>query len=278
MDPDFHLPIVSTGMYANHNQLEEKVGRFRILVVGRAKAGKTTILRRVSNTRTVEAPEIFDDQGNKIDPSRVEHGVHDVEHEMIFGGNGNFVFHDSQGFEAGREDEFVKLKAFIADRTNTTLLKKRLHAIWYCIPMDDYVRGVTRAQEMFFNERDTGNGSPIPRPAVHIAFAHDFLTIVAVVVLFTKFDALLPIARRKLGRAARRTHPEQRLSMAKALVEQIFQEAGIWRRICQLEHVPNGYVCLEDLHKSNAACVALLEVTRDCLDYDAIKMVPYLYP
>jgi GTPase SAR1 family protein len=40
--------------------------RFRILVVGRANAGKTTLLQKVCNT--TEKPEIFDGEGNKVNP------------------------------------------------------------------------------------------------------------------------------------------------------------------------------------------------------------------
>jgi GTPase SAR1 family protein len=50
--------------------LREKFGRFRILIVGRANAGKTTILQRMCNT--TENPEIYDGDGNKIDLSQVE--------------------------------------------------------------------------------------------------------------------------------------------------------------------------------------------------------------
>src|SRR5882757_7443144 len=46
--------------------IREKFGRFRILVVGRANAGKTTLLQRVCNT--TEKPEIFDRKGNKVNP------------------------------------------------------------------------------------------------------------------------------------------------------------------------------------------------------------------
>jgi GTPase SAR1 family protein len=41
--------------------------RFRILVVGRANAGKTTLLQKVCNT--TEKPEIFDGEGNKVNPT-----------------------------------------------------------------------------------------------------------------------------------------------------------------------------------------------------------------
>ena len=38
--------------------------RFRVLVIGRANAGKTTILQKVCNT--TEQPDIFDSEGNKV--------------------------------------------------------------------------------------------------------------------------------------------------------------------------------------------------------------------
>jgi polynucleotide 5'-kinase involved in rRNA processing len=45
--------------------IREKAGRrFRVLIMGRANAGKTTILQKVCNT--AEQPEIFNSQGNKV--------------------------------------------------------------------------------------------------------------------------------------------------------------------------------------------------------------------
>jgi GTPase SAR1 family protein len=46
------------------SKIREKIGRFRILVIGRANAGKTTILQRVCNTR--ENPEIYSSAGKKV--------------------------------------------------------------------------------------------------------------------------------------------------------------------------------------------------------------------
>ena len=42
----------------------DRIGRFRILVIGRSNAGKTTILQRVCNT--TELPEIFNANGEKV--------------------------------------------------------------------------------------------------------------------------------------------------------------------------------------------------------------------
>ena len=44
--------------------LRSKCGHFRILVIGRANAGKTTLLKKVCNS--VEDPEIFDPSGKKV--------------------------------------------------------------------------------------------------------------------------------------------------------------------------------------------------------------------
>ena len=42
----------------------DRIGHFRILVVGRSNAGKTTLLQRVCNT--TELPEIYNSEGNKV--------------------------------------------------------------------------------------------------------------------------------------------------------------------------------------------------------------------
>ena len=49
-------------------KLREKYTRFRILVIGRANAGKTTLLQRVCNT--TEDPCIYDDDKNLVSVQR----------------------------------------------------------------------------------------------------------------------------------------------------------------------------------------------------------------
>ena len=44
--------------------LRERFGRFRVLVIGRANAGKTTILKNICDS--TEDPEIYDAQGRKV--------------------------------------------------------------------------------------------------------------------------------------------------------------------------------------------------------------------
>jgi septin family protein len=45
-------------------ELRKKARRFRILIVGRANSGKTTILQKIC--KTDEKPEIFNSKGEKV--------------------------------------------------------------------------------------------------------------------------------------------------------------------------------------------------------------------
>jgi len=42
----------------------DRIGHFRVLVIGRSNAGKTTLLQRVCNT--TELPEVFNGKGEKV--------------------------------------------------------------------------------------------------------------------------------------------------------------------------------------------------------------------
>lgn len=45
-------------------ELKEKAGRLRVLIVGRANSGKTTILKKICNT--MDDPELYDGKGGKV--------------------------------------------------------------------------------------------------------------------------------------------------------------------------------------------------------------------
>ncbi|KZP26032.1 hypothetical protein FIBSPDRAFT_733173 [Athelia psychrophila] len=152
---------------------------FRILVMGRSNAGKTTILKKVCNS--VDDPLIFSPSGEHIDPSAVaplaERGYHDINNQMVFKSNPNFIFHDSRGFECGSVDETETVKNFLSERAHTGELKDQLHAVWYCLPTDT-ARPLLAADETFFNGCGIGK--------------------TPVIVIFTKFDGLVTIACNEL--------------------------------------------------------------------------------
>jgi len=140
-------------------KIHETCPQFRILIMGRANAGKTTILQRVC--KTIKDPDIFTPQGEKIEMSvlepSVDRGNHDIRNEMIFWSNPGFVFHDSPGFESGGVSELEIVKDFINEYSKKKKLAEQLHAIWYCIPVSDS-RPIGVAEELFFSECGTGHG------------------------------------------------------------------------------------------------------------------------
>ncbi|KAJ8582763.1 hypothetical protein M405DRAFT_885148 [Rhizopogon salebrosus TDB-379] len=239
---------------ASAQDVREMFKRFRILVVGRANAGKTTLLQKVCDT--TEKPEIFDGDGNKISADVVRDSANyrydDIQNELVFRSIPRFVFHDSCGFEAGGADEFKKMKEFISERACTRILDQRIHAIWYCIPMDEYHRAITTAEERFFSECDTNNAP--------------------VIAVFTKFDALSAVALGELRTTPGLTRKDV-LERIPRRVEEIFANANIWGRLCETRHPPRNYVCLANLNIDKVDCGPLLECTTGALGDEALQML-----
>ncbi|KAG1821255.1 hypothetical protein EV424DRAFT_872768 [Suillus variegatus] len=236
--------------------LRERIERFRVLIIGRANAGKTTILQKVCNT--TDEPEIHDAKGNKIDAaivkSSIGRGNHDITNEMVFKGNPSFVFHDSCGFEAGSEAEFENMKEFISERAHVTRLEERIHAIWYCIPMDDPSRTFQRSEEKFFLECDTGH--------------------VPVVAVFTKFEALRPYVYGEIKKQLEGLSREERSKRIAQRVEELFTKTGVLNELCKPENrtCPKSYVRLENMNKPNTNCNILLEHTTLALDDEELRL------
>ncbi|KAI6141671.1 hypothetical protein BKA82DRAFT_1006529 [Pisolithus tinctorius] len=231
----------------------DRIPRFRILVMGKANAGKTTILQRVCNT--TDEPEIFDGNGEKVDARMVQgslkRGYHNIEDELVFKSNPHFVFHDSCGFEAGSEAEFDKMKKFVTDHAKDTKLERRIHAIWYCIPLNESHRMVTAAEKKFFNECDSGH--------------------VPVIVLLTKADALnLDAIDELMDRGfsedeAMKEAPEVEKQLQKGCLEKI---KG-W--LNELKFPPLSYLMLAGMEQEGADCEELLKCTAAALTEEGLQ-------
>ncbi|KAL4067422.1 hypothetical protein V8B97DRAFT_1873572 [Scleroderma yunnanense] len=234
----------------------DRIGRFRVLVIGRSNAGKTTLLQRICNT--TELPEVFNSEGEKINLEVVQGSLeareHNIEDELIFRSNTGFIFHDSRGFEAGSEEEVKLMKHFLTDRAATTKLEKRIHAIWYCIPLTDSKRPIVASEELFFNECNTGN--------------------VPVVVVLTKADAMELEAIGQLRDKGLRMK-EAKLQAGK-LAKQLLTEVKtqIEAQLAWCKHPPNDCLALlvltclihEGMNQVNANCDPLLRCTANALD------------
>ncbi|KAG2124959.1 GTP-binding protein [Suillus cothurnatus] len=238
------------------SEIRRRIGRFRILVIGRANAGKTTILQRVCNTR--DNPEIYNSNGKKIDATvlmaSTERGEHDIENEMVFRNNPGFVFHDSRGFEAGGESEFDMVQAFITGRSKKTKLRDQLHAIWYCIPMDEASRSFTKSEVKFFSQCDTGS--------------------IPVMVLFTKFDALYDIAYAELK--LKGVSMEEAEELAPKHAEKSFAigpQLNFLYHSQVIQRPPKCHVCLPNMDKDDADCGPLIERTAGTLDNEVVEQL-----
>ncbi|KAH8994691.1 GTP-binding protein [Lactarius hatsudake] len=99
--------------------------KFRVLIIGRANAGKTSILQRVCDT--TDSPIIY--RGKEkitLEPS-VDRGEHTVDDELVFSNHTGYIFHDSRGIESASTYELGILRSFI----------QRSHILRYCVPMDN---------------------------------------------------------------------------------------------------------------------------------------------
>ncbi|KAG1745913.1 GTP-binding protein [Suillus paluster] len=243
--------------------LRETFGRFRVLIVGRANAGKTTILQKVCNT--TDKPEIYDAKGRKIGVCTIcpmsmhalmdaQRGNHEITNEMVFKSNPGFVFHDSCGFEAGSEKEFEEMKKFISERANATKLEERLHAIWYCFPMDDHSRTFQRSEEKFFSECNTGN--------------------VPIIAVFTKCDALHPVALGELENEFIGLSDEEYLKRIPKCVKELINKTRVCVELRRLNNLarPKAEVYLENMDEPNTNCDTLVERTAFALDDEELQL------
>jgi GTP-binding protein EngB required for normal cell division len=224
--------------------------RFRILIIGNANAGKTTILEKVCHARG-RKPEFLNAEGKKIDSevkSTAERGEHDIETQIVYPAARGFIFHDSRGFEAGTSRELEKVKAFISDRSKKEDMKDQLHAIWYCLPTSND-RSLTKAEMSLF-EIGTGN--------------------VPAIAIFTKMDALdKKVFSEQLNKGMSLQQAKQEFqSLAKVKFERDYLKP-----LKQVPHPPRGIVQLRNMHKSTTECNQLLTTTAKTLDGKTLKLL-----
>ncbi|KAF8815628.1 hypothetical protein BYT27DRAFT_7079477 [Phlegmacium glaucopus] len=231
-------------------KLRSKCRHFRILIIGKANAGKTTLLKKVCNS--IDDPEIYSPSGGKLDLSIVqgssERGMHDIENQLIFKSNRRFIFHDSRGFESGSLDEMQTVKSFISERAKRGDLSNQLHAIWYCLPTDTN-RPLLDADKKFFEEY--GNGK------------------VPVIAIFTKFDGLVTKAFSKLRETLNlKEATKKKLEKAAEILSTDFVEP-----LKVAASRPTAYVRLDDMRQEASNCKELMDETANALDGDTLKLL-----
>ncbi|KAK7026314.1 GTP-binding protein [Favolaschia claudopus] len=253
--------------------IRSKLSHFRILILGRANAGKTTILKGVCNS--VEDPEIFNLRGKKarrrIDPLIVqesaERGLHNIEHQLIFKSNPQFIFHDSRGFESGSVEEIDGVKSFITRRAEEVTLADQLHAIWYCIPTDT-ARPLLAADEEFFENDIARKGES--RFCSFVRRTRLTKSKVPLVAIFTKSDGLVTEAFNALRASGKSIKDARKLQASRA---QDLLETNFLEPLKSKKYPPAGYVQLDDMRKETSGCHELIETTANAIDDKALQLL-----
>jgi len=132
--------------------------KFRILVLGRSGAGKTTLIRQAFGIDILQS-------------SHQRRGRSNIEDELFSPNNDRFIVHDSEGFEPGELKNFKIVKDFIDKRNREEHIKDRVHAVWHCIQIPPTGGRVFETGDENFLKLDLGN--------------------IPVTVVFTQFDKLV---------------------------------------------------------------------------------------
>ncbi|KAH8988983.1 hypothetical protein EDB86DRAFT_2808159 [Lactarius hatsudake] len=212
--------------------------RFRVLIIGRANAGKTTILKRVCET--TESPVVYRGGEEVRGPTFLQRGEHTIDDQLVFSNHRGYIFHDSRGIESASKEELDILQGFIRRKCQEKQLRDKLHAIWYCVPMDNQ------------------------RPGLDLRFLKDICPDqnVPVVVVFTKYDQFrrnVEIDVEDYG------NPDDKVS---EVAEKIFQEHYL-----QPLGDGVGFVRLEQMHRQNRRCDDLIEKTAAALNEDTVALM-----
>ncbi|KAI9446898.1 hypothetical protein BJY52DRAFT_1127835 [Lactarius psammicola] len=211
--------------------------QFRVLIIGRANAGKTSILQRVCDT--TESPIIYRGYTKVCGPRLFQRGEHTIDDELVFSNHRGYVFHDSRGIESGSKEELEILQEFIRRKR----LGSRLHAIWFCVPMDNQ------------------------RPQLDLKFVRDICPDqnVPVIVVFTKYDQFLRNVRIHLEDYG---NPDDNISdvAEKQFQEHYLHPLGDDVRFVRLESGSR-------MHRQNMHCDELIEKTAAALNEDVVALM-----
>ncbi|KDQ54556.1 hypothetical protein JAAARDRAFT_135344, partial [Jaapia argillacea MUCL 33604] len=237
-------------------RLRQKYHQFRVLVMGKANAGKTTILQKVCNT--TDQPKIYNSKGKEIDLSTVapsrERGEHNIENEMIFEANHRFIFHDSRGFECGSTEEFKIVQDFIEQRGMELSSQRQLHVIWYCLPTDNASHLLTGAEARFFQECNPG--------------------AVPVIAIYTKFDDFV-LQTQQFFMSQGEEEEDAFLKASLSASNHFTKEYAIVFNKTRFPPSRNdlSFTSYIDMDKPDTNCDKLLEKTADALNDDVVRQL-----
>ncbi|KAF9505100.1 hypothetical protein BS47DRAFT_1354342 [Hydnum rufescens UP504] len=223
--------------------------RFRVLILGPANAGKTTLLERLTDSPAGAATVTRNGKRvNEVPRGYDQRGIHNIDDEITYASNPAFIFHDSGGFEAGGVEELEAVWKFIRKRSLASPLNQ-LHAIWLCIPTDND-RPLGFLQSGFFSESTAS---------------------VPVIGIFTKLDGRrTKVEIEVLGPAPSPSDFRDRAQEVDQKVAEFVN--GLETQFRNERYPPAGFIGVGNMDevsmRSIALCDQLLLVTMDALPHE----------
>ncbi|KAJ7264104.1 hypothetical protein B0H12DRAFT_1102861 [Mycena haematopus] len=235
--------------------------KFRVLILGRANAGKTTILERLTGA-TIDEAEVWQD-GERLPgqtvKGQIDRGLHNIKDEIRFPSRPGFVFHDSRGVEAGSITELSTVQRFIKERSlAVTNLQNQLHAIWFCLPLDE-------CRELFESEKDIFQMLKGTAPLVVIFTKHDGAVSKKTSQILMNFPE--NTSNRSIRKEARRKAEIEVFNRVKELEGEL-RGLGLADNAAEFITTSGMEMPTADADKS---CQQLIDLTEECLTEPRIK-------
>ncbi|KAF7185976.1 hypothetical protein HII31_12849 [Pseudocercospora fuligena] len=219
-----------------------ELGAIRVLVCGNTGVGKSTLINKTFGVEVTTSS----------DRTR---GIHDVKQEIKFDGRPDLIVHDSGGFEAGADAEFIAIEEFLKEKSGTEEIQDRLHVIWFCIEINSARTLQTATEKLFQAVSKYANDVPI-------------------VVVATKKDDFLDIefsAKRKELKKNKQPFDEDLCDQYAA--DKLQERLESVRK--EMQSVPGGRLdAIVAVSQDDEESIAFLsKTTSHCFDVDKVRLL-----
>ncbi|KAI5366444.1 Putative GTP binding domain, P-loop containing nucleoside triphosphate hydrolase [Septoria linicola] len=234
---------VNFGFWSDSNADDDvDPGAIRVLVCGNTGVGKSTLINKTFGVEVTQS-------------SNRSRGIHDVKQEITFDGRPDLIVHDSGGFEAGADTEFLAIEEFLKEKSTAEEVRDRLHVIWFCVEINS-ARTLQTATEKLYQAVST--------------YAHE----VPIVVVATKKDDLLDIewmSKKKELKKMKLPHDDD---VCEAYAEEKLQERLDDIRH-EMESVPGGRLdAIVAVSQEDEDSIAFLsKTTSHTFDLDKVRLL-----